>query len=92
MKTTLRKKKELADKLKLKEEIKRKKVETWERKKREQLDILKAKSTRLSSGALLVEQSVTKTPETEKSIDVKKPVGVEIRIVILIGGTHRRKF
>ena len=35
LKTTLRKKKEAAEKLKLKEEIKRKKVGTGERKKRE---------------------------------------------------------
>ena len=54
--------------------------------------MLKAKSTRLSSGVLSVEQSVTKTPETEKSIDVKNPEGVEFRIAITNGGTPKRKF
>ena len=93
MKTALRKEKEAAEKVKLKEEIKRKKVATGERKKRELLDMLKARSTRLSTGALLVEQSVTETPETEteKNRDMKNPEGVELRSAITNGGTPKRK-
>ena len=87
LKTTLKKKKEVADKLKLKEEIKRKKVATGERKKKELLDMMKVKSTRLRSGALLVEQSVTKTTET-----VKKPERVDISFASTNGGTTKRKF